>query len=212
MSLTKQVVAYIAMRLVDQGKLDLDQPLASYLPHPDLDDPRSRQVTARMVLSHTSGLPNWRPDSGELVFNSDPGTRYGYSGEGYVWLGMVIEKLTGLPLAEVAQREVFQPLGMTRSSLVWEERFAGDMAVPHADGPVPVQVRTTGNANAAASLRTTGPDYGRFIAALLGPKGLSRASIAHHADAGDRRSAWRAMGYRYRHGAGRQWAGLLPVG
>jgi len=176
MSLTKQVVAYIAMRLVEQGTLDLDQPLARYFPHPDLDDARSRQVTARMVLSHTSGLPNWRPDGGQLVFNSDPGTRYGYSGEGYVWLGMVIEKLTGLPLADVAQRDVFRPLGMTRSSLVWEERFAGDVAVPHADAPV--AVRTTGGANAAASLRTTGPDYGRFIAALLEPKGLSRASVA----------------------------------
>jgi len=176
MSLTKQVVAYIAMRLVDQGKLDLDQPLARYVPHPDLDDARSQQVTGRMVLSHTSGLPNWRPDGGKLVFNSDPRNRFGYSGEGYVWLGMVIEKLIGLPLAEVARREVFLPLGMTRSSLVWEDRFADDVAVPHADGPAPVQLRTTGNANAAASLRTTGPDYGRFIAALLVPKGLSRAS------------------------------------
>ena len=176
MSLTKQVVAYIAMRLVEQGKLDLDQPLARYVPHPDLDDPRSRKVTARMVLSHTSGLPNWRPDGGKLVFNNDPGAKFGYSGEGYVWLGMVIEKLTGLPLEQAAVREVFQPLGMTRSSLVWEERFAGDMAVPHADGPI--AMRTAGGANAAASLRTTAPDYGRFIAALLAPRGLTQESVA----------------------------------
>lgn len=175
MSLTKQVVAYIALRLAEQGKLDLDRPLVQYLPHPDLADPRSQRVTARMVLSHTSGLPNWRPDGGALVFNNDPGARFGYSGEGYVWLGKVIEELTSLSLAEAAQREVFQPLGMSRSSLVWEEAFAGDVAVPHADGPI--AVRTSGQANAAASLRTTGPDYGRFIAALLAPTGLTRRSI-----------------------------------
>lgn len=175
MSLTKQVVAYMAMRLVEQGKLDLDQPLARYFPHPDLDDPRSQRVTARMVLSHTSGLPNWRPDGGQLVFNNDPGAKYGYSGEGYVWLGKVLETLTGLALEQLAAREVFVPLGMTRSSLVWEDRFASDVAAPHADGPV--AVRTTGSANAAASLRTTGPDYGRFIAALLAPRGLTRQSV-----------------------------------
>lgn len=178
MSLTKQVVAYIALRLAEQGRLDLNRPLAQYLPHPDLDDPRSAQVTARMVLSHTSGLPNWRPDGGTLVFNSDPGTRFGYSGEGYVWLGMAIEKLTGLPLEEVARREVFLPLEMPRSSLVWETRFADDVAAPHADADTPVEVRTSGGVNAAASLRTTAPDYGRFIAALLAPRGLTRESIA----------------------------------
>ena len=55
-----------------------------------------------MVLSHTSGLPNWRPDGGAARVQQRSGNRFGYSGEGYVWLGMVIEKLTGLPLAEVA--------------------------------------------------------------------------------------------------------------
>lgn len=177
MSLTKQVVAYMAMQLVEQGKLDLDQPLARYVSYPDLTDPRSTIVTARMVLSHSSGLPNWRPDGGALAFNSDPGARFGYSGEGYVWLGKIIERLTGLPLEQAAVQLVFIPLEMTRSSLVWEDRFAGDMAAPHTETG-PIAVRMAGGANAAASLRTTGPDYGRFIAALLAPKGISRASVA----------------------------------
>jgi CubicO group peptidase (beta-lactamase class C family) len=176
MSLTKQVVAYLAMRLVEQGTLDLDRPLAQYVPHPDLTDPRSQVVTPRMVLSHTSGLPNWRPEGGALAFSADPGTGFRYSGEGYVWLGMVIEKVTGLPLEEAATQQVFFPLGMTRSSLVWEDRFAADVAVPHAESG-PIAVRTTGGPNAAASLRTTGPDYGRFVAALLAPTGLGRATV-----------------------------------
>lgn len=175
MSLTKQVVAYIAMRLADRKLLDLERPAYLYLPHPDLDDPRAKQVTLAMLLSHSSGLPNWRPDGGKLAFRFDPGTRFGYSGEGYVWLGMVIEKVTGKPLAEVARTEVFTPLDMPNSSLAWDPRFAGNAAAPHVDsGPLPV--RTSSEVNAAASLRTTGPDYGRFVAAILNAKGISRAA------------------------------------
>lgn len=175
MSLTKPVVAYIAMRLVDRGRLALDRPAWSYAPHPDLDDPRARSVTIAMLLSHSSGLPNWRPDGGELVFRFDPGTRFGYSGEGYVWLGMVIERVTGRSLADVARAEVFGPLDMPNSSLVWESRFERVMAAPHADAG-PIAVRTSPKANAAASLRTTAPDFGRFVAALLAPRGITPAS------------------------------------
>lgn len=122
-SLTKPVAAYLALRLADRGVLDLDRPLWSILPHPQLEaDPRARQITARHVLSHTTGLPNW--GDGKLETRFLPGERFGYSGEGFVWLQKTVEKLTGTPLAELARREVFAPLGMTRSSLVWEEGFA----------------------------------------------------------------------------------------
>ncbi len=175
MSLTKQVVAYLAMRLADRGLLDLERPAYLYVPHPDLDDPRAQQVTGAMLLSHTSGLPNWRPEGGKLVFRFDPGTRFGYSGEGYVWLGKVIEQVAGKPLAEVARVEVFKPLDMPNSSLTWEPRFASNMAVPHADTAA-LAPRTSTDVNAAASLRTTGPDYGRFVTAILNAKGISRAA------------------------------------
>lgn len=174
MSLTKQVVAYIAMRLADRKLLDLERPAYLYLPHPDLDDPRAKQVTLAMLLSHSSGLPNWRPQGGKLVFRFDPGTRFGYSGEGYVWLGMVIEKVTGKPLTEVARTEVFAPLDMPNSSLIWEPRFT-NLAAPHVDSG-PASPRTGTEVNAAASLRTTGPDYGRFVTAILNAKGISRAA------------------------------------
>jgi len=60
-SLTKPIAAYCAMKLVEEGKLELDKPLFEYLEYPDLgDDGRAKVITARMVLSHQTGLPNWR--------------------------------------------------------------------------------------------------------------------------------------------------------
>ncbi len=167
-SLTKPVVAYVALRLADRGVLDLDRPLWSILPHPRLEaDPRAWQITARHVLSHSTGLPNW---SDKLETRFSPGERFGYSGEGFVWLQKTIEKLTGTPLAELARREVFAPLGMTRSSLVWEEGFAGTAGIAPS-GAVEPQPRDR-EANAAASLVTTAEDYGRFLVAILEGTGL----------------------------------------
>lgn len=168
-SLTKPVAAYVALRLADRGVLDLDRPLWSILPHPELEaDPRARQITARHVLSHTTGLPNW--GNGTLATRFPPGERFGYSGEGFVWLQKAVEKLTGTPFAELARQEVFAPLGMTRSSLVWEERLAGTSGI-YPSGVVAPQPRSS-EANAAASLVTTAEDYGRFLVAVLEGTGL----------------------------------------
>ncbi len=178
-SLTKQVVAYAALRLMDRGLLDLDRPLARYLPYPDIaDDSRYQRITARMILSHTSGFPNWRPRGGNLTIQFEPGARFSYSGEGFVYLGLVMEKLTGLSLPDLARREVFAPLGMVRSSLTWESRFDDNVAVPHNAAASPRPKAHPGTANAAASLHTTGPDYGRFLAALLNHRGLKAATVA----------------------------------
>jgi CubicO group peptidase (beta-lactamase class C family) len=180
MSLTKQVVAYTIMRLVERGVLELDQPLHQYLPYPDIaDDDRYRLITARMVLSHRSGFPNWRPrPNGKLTIQFQPGTRFQYSGEGFVYLGKVAERLTGLPLPELVRREVFVPLGMTSSSMIWEERFAGNVAQGHRTDGGPMRKNKPDSANAAASLHTTAPDYARFILALLEPRGLTPATVS----------------------------------
>jgi CubicO group peptidase (beta-lactamase class C family) len=88
-SLSKCVFAYAVMKLVDSGKLSLDTPLYKYLEYPDLShDERYKKITARMTLSHTSGLPNWR-NGPQLNFRYNPGERYSYSGEGFVLLSKV---------------------------------------------------------------------------------------------------------------------------
>lgn len=172
-SLSKPVVAYITLRLADRGLLDLDKPLWTWLPVERLQhDPRGQRITARHVLSHTTGLPNWGPET--LPFNADPGERFGYSGEGFVYLQKVLEKLTGMPLEALAKKEVFEPLGMTRSSFVWEGAFAGDAVTGVDPFGRPQEIPSDRGANAAASLLTTGEDYARFLVAVLNGEGLQK--------------------------------------
>jgi CubicO group peptidase (beta-lactamase class C family) len=171
-SLSKPVFAYIVLRLVDRGEFDLDRPLFEMLAYPRLaQDERSRRITGRMVLSHGTGLPNWGGE--KLTLQFDPGTAYGYSGEGFVFLQKVIEHVTGHSLEQLARREVFQPLGMTRSSFVWQERFAGNAAYAKDWLWNVAPVHRYVEANAAASLLTTATDYARFVAAVLTGRGLS---------------------------------------
>lgn len=175
-SLSKAVFAYTVLRLVDRGEFDLDRPLYEMLEYPRLaHDERYKRITARIVLSHGTGLPNWGGE--KLTLRFDPGTQYGYSGEGFVFLQKTVERVTGRSLDELARREVFEPLGMTRSSYVWQERFAGNAA--YAKNwlwqVAPANRYTEGEANAAASLLTTATDYAQFVAAVLSGRGLSPA-------------------------------------
>lgn len=124
-SLSKPVFAYGVLKLVDAGQLDLDKPLNQYLPG-DYDvgpDPRLAQVTARRVLSHTTGFPNWRGGDPKLKIYFTPGEKFSYSGEGFVYLSKVVEHITGEKLNDFMKRMVFDPVGMTGSSYVWQEKY-----------------------------------------------------------------------------------------
>ena len=106
--------------------------------HEDLSDlrtdPRYRRITARMSMSHTTGLPGWRwfePDQ-KLRIHFEPGEKFSYSGEGMTLLQIVIEKVTGKPLEHLMQEHVFGPYGMRMSSYTWQPRFEADYAVGHA--------------------------------------------------------------------------------
>src|SRR3954452_813452 len=110
-SLTKPVFAAGVMTLVDAGALERDRPLSEYLPEPYLvEDERAASITARMVLSHTTGFPNWR--EGPLHLRWPPGTRWGYSGEGFSYLQLVVERLTGASVGRYLGDAILQPLGM----------------------------------------------------------------------------------------------------
>jgi len=118
-SLSKPVFAYGVLKLVDQGKLGLDVPLTKYLLKPYVEgDDRLQQITARFVLSHRTGFPNWRGNDPLKIYFT-PGERFSYSGEGMVYLQKVVEQITGKPLNDYMQEAVFAPLGMTSSSYVW---------------------------------------------------------------------------------------------
>ncbi len=167
-SLTKPVFAYLILMLDQQGVLPLDRPLAEIAPGYLESDPG---VTARHILAHTSGLPNWRSQDYPLRCYFQPGRRFSYSGEGYVYLQTAIERLCGEPLDRIAAREIFGPLAMTESSLVWRNGFDSNHASPHTASGTPFEDGFAGKrfatANAAGSLYTTATDYARFLLAAL---------------------------------------------
>jgi CubicO group peptidase (beta-lactamase class C family) len=179
-SLSKPVFAYAVLTLVVEGKLELDRPLVSYVPEKDLEreffhgriaDDRIRHITSRMVLSHRTGFPNWRGDE-DLKLLSDPGAKFGYSGEGFVFLQTVVEKITGLSTNAFVKERVFDPLGMTDSSYVWTAEYDNLAAAPHSLLGEPETKGHPAKENAAASLHTTSQDYARFLIAVLQGSGL----------------------------------------
>ena len=177
-SLSKPVFAYGVLKLVDAGKLKLDEPLAPYLPKEMTEgDPRFQQITARFVLSHRTGFPNWPGDGKPLTIHFTPGERFSYSGSGMVFLQKAVEKITGKPLNDYLREAVFEPLGMKHSSYVWSPAFESDVAIGHDIAGVPVDLFKADQANAAASLETTAGDYANFLDAILEGKGLTPATV-----------------------------------
>jgi CubicO group peptidase (beta-lactamase class C family) len=175
-SLTKTVTAYAAMRLMERGELDLDKPLFEYFPNKEYPklakDERYKKITARLVLTHTTGLPNW----GSRLMR-EPGKQYAYSGEGFLYLGRTIEKISGISLQDFAQKEVFDPLGMAHTSYVWNETYAANGACGHDRHGIAHDLRKNTNPNGGASLLTTASDYATFICALINAQGLTTETI-----------------------------------
>lgn len=191
-SLTKPFFAYMAMQLVESGELDLDKPLMEYLPKEDLVKKYIRhpwdlegfnrdwfsRITARLVLSHSSGLPHGEPRR-PLPILFEPGSRYKYSADGYQYLQQVIEHLKGEPLKDLMVKAALEPLGMKHSSMVWQDRYEAQAAVGHdVFGETNGRFRKRKRAMAAASLYTTAEDYARFVIALLNDVGMKKETIA----------------------------------
>ena len=173
-SLSKPVFAYCVAMLADEGLIDLDKPLFNYLPHPDLVyDPRGKKITARMVLNHSSGLPNYRGAYGTAIL-TEPGTTWIYSNEGFYYLQMVCEYLTGTPLDQLMQEKIFWPLEMMNSSYEWQVRFNHNYATAHDRfGFARPRAMQLYGCNAAASLITTAEDYAKFMRAVMNKEGIS---------------------------------------
>ncbi|MGN7930118.1 serine hydrolase domain-containing protein [Sphingopyxis sp. 22461] len=133
-SMTKPVFAYVVMRLADEKLLDLDKPLARYRRPANLGiDPNIELITARQVLAHSTGLPNWASEP--LVTSSAPGSRYTYSGEAFIWLQLVVETIMGMGLGSVMQAKLFDPAGMSHSSFGWDEAIARSVVFGHSEPP-----------------------------------------------------------------------------
>ncbi len=168
-SMTKPLAAHAALKLVEQGKLDLDKPLATYLSEPYLKgEPLHEKITARMVLTHSSGFPNWRPKGGALKVLHEPGTAFRYSGEGILFLQRVIEQLTGTDYEAHMCSSLLKPLGMKSSSHVWRADFEKIAAAGHDDAGMIKTNRTLyQKPNAAHSLYTTPREYALWLLEMM---------------------------------------------
>ena len=199
-SITKTVTAETALRLVDAGELDLDEPLGAYWVDPDIaGDPRLQSLTARTVLTHTTGFPNWRffRSDGKLAFARAPGEAYGYSGEGFEYLARAISTKLHRPFPQVVRELVFEPAGMQHAMMEIRRDGLRDVAIPIDEEGTAHRMwcrpngwcREEGSYSAADDMLVTVPDYARFLAMVArdesGKAGTPLARGSALVDTGD---------------------------
>jgi CubicO group peptidase (beta-lactamase class C family) len=186
-SLTKAAFAYLVMQLVDDGLIDLDAPVNKLLPQPLSDypefadlkaDPRWQQFTPRMLLSHSTGMLNWRwiNDDKKLTINYAPGSRYVYSGEGIQVMQLIVEQRTGRSVGDLMDERVFKRFGMKDTSMTWRSDFAGRTTAHFDEEGKPIEHQQRKRPRAAGSMDTTLADYAQFLAGVLRGEGLSPSS------------------------------------
>ena len=194
-SITKQFTAAAILRLQEQGKLSVTDPLSKFIP----DFPKGETITLHHLLTHTSGLHSYtnKPDflptvtvpikSEELIqsFKNDPpdfapGTRFAYCNSGYFLLGHVIEKVSGQSYADFLKAQFFEPLGMKDTGVHTNDAILDHEATGYSqDGAVLKKALNwdMSRAGAAGALYSTVGDLARWNDAVFGGKVLSEASL-----------------------------------
>jgi len=196
-SMSKSVFACFVMKFVEENKLDLDKPLYEYLPYPDIEyDERYKKITARMVLSHRSGFPNWRenePDK-KLRVKFDPGTNYEYSGEGYQYLALVlkhIEQTDWNGLEALFQEKVAKPMGMEITAFIQTPYIIEHKAEPYDQNGQWIDWKNDywykkemGKFVAPSSIHSEPIDFSKWMVGVMNNELLSEASykelFKHH--------------------------------
>src|SRR5690606_12664820 len=140
---------------------------------PDIaDDTRNKQLTTRLILSHQTGFPNWRSEKLQFLF--EPGTKYGYSGEGFEYLRKALEKKFKKPLEEIAEELILDPLDMKDTDFIWTKNTdQSRFAIGYDENGNPYETIKNKKANAADDLHTTIEDYGKFLVNILNGGNLS---------------------------------------
>lgn len=177
-SVTKPVFAFAVERLAERGVINLDKPLYEYLPYKDIEyDERYKLMTARHVLTHRTGFPNWRwmNKDGKLDLKFPPGTAYNYSGEGFEYLKLVIEKITGKKVEQVLQEEVIEPVGLYHTFFSKNDSLQRMAAYGHYD-KLPTKNDLPESPGMAYSMYTEAKIFSKFMLYLLEQKGLKPAT------------------------------------
>ncbi len=203
-STAKPMFAWLVMSLVEQDLIALDQPLSDIEEFESIaEDERSKLITTRMILSHSSGLPNALP-RGELpTIMFTPGTQYQYSGWGFRYLQRVVENLTQRSLSEVMSAQVFVPLNMTESSYLWQEKFETIAADGHsADGSFSREIVKLDSAYAEGGVVTNIIELVQFLEFTLAAYRSGNSTLnlmlfptVQVENYGNRGSIWRGLGW-----------------
>lgn len=179
-SLSKTFLLPAVYKLVDQGKLDLDRPLYQYMESKSLQhDDRYKLITARMVLSHNSGLENWKSDNDSEVLEimTEPGEAYVYSGSGYNYLSKVIETISGKSTEEYIDELVYQPLNLERTFTTYQPDSLSNYAYGHTSYGQPVKKTAVGRAVMSSYINTTAQDYAKVVASLFDGSAISNDRV-----------------------------------
>jgi CubicO group peptidase (beta-lactamase class C family) len=193
-SMSKPVFAYAVMKLCEKGVLGLDTPLTQYTPERFVaGDPRLDLITPRHVLSHTSGLQNWRSQKNPPKIHFNPGQQFRYSGEGYYYLQSVVTRLTGkvktndcatyedglevcaTDFDDYMKANVLLPFGMTSSGYTWNPATEQHMARGHDRSGTPLSHKKPkgpgiARYGSAGALLATPTDYAKFLIEVINPK------------------------------------------
>lgn len=188
-SITKTITAEALLHLVDDGKLDLDESMAPHWVDPDLvDDPKHKLLTPRMTLNHSSGFLNWRNISADrkLKFVNDPGTMFGYSGEGFEYVMRYAQRKLGVHPEELVKQYVFDPVGMDGVSYSVRQANFDRIAQPKDENGRAYDpycrpggfCGQEGRYFASDDMVISVESYARFLISVMNEEGLSKALIA----------------------------------
>lgn len=170
-SMTKTIFAYTVMRLYEKGVIDLDAPLYKQLPFEKSSNTAyNKLLTARNILSHKSGLPNWG-NSSDITYKFEPGTAFGYSGEAFEYLKRVLEKITDKDINTILKEEVIEPLKLENMYFKTDETAMKHKAHGHLNG-LAIRKDMQSEIGVSHSLVTNSKSLAKFIMALQQRKGL----------------------------------------
>lgn len=189
-SISKSVFGYFIMTFVEDGILDLDKPLYQYYPYPDIEhDSRYKKITARMVLSHRAGFPNWRDDynTNQLFLKFDPNTDYFYSGEGYQYLAIVIKHLLKTNwegLEQEFQKRVAIPFEMIHTKFIQDDYIRMHKVKPYNKEGEPIDKSTMKwwierdtIFVAPTTIHSEGVDFSKWMIAMMNEEGISKKNF-----------------------------------
>lgn len=181
-SMSKPAFAYVFLQFVEKGKMDLDRPLADYWDKPYIENEVLHlKITGRIALSHQTGFPNWRKRGAALAPQFEPGTKYHYSGEGFLYLQRTLERVAGASSDSLTHQFLLDPLHMDASSYVWRPEYTQTAAAGHdKNAQIPEKPRLMyRRPNSAYTLYTTPAEYAKFLIEMMKPENDASALLSY---------------------------------